>query len=182
MPLSADTEIWLLPGWQNSGPAHWQSCWEREHGDIRLEQHDWERPLRGDWIMRLEEALLESDAPVLLVAHSLGCHLVAAWAAQSGITQRVRGALLVAPPDSTRDNFPASLHSWRKPVLERLPFPAQVLASSNDPYCMLAHAQHMAQAWGAGFECVGPLGHINSESALREFELARRVLHKLEQS
>ena len=44
MSLSPDTEIWLLPGWQNSGPTHWQSHWEREHGDMRLEQHDWERP------------------------------------------------------------------------------------------------------------------------------------------
>ena len=182
MSLSSDTEIWLLPGWQNSGPAHWQSQWERQHGDMRLEQHDWERPLRGDWIMRLEETLLDSDVPVLLVAHSLGCHLVAAWASQSKITQRVRGALLVAPPDSTRENFPAALHSWRQPVLEKLPFASHVMASSNDPYCALAQAERMARAWGAGFECAGPLGHINSETGLSEFELGRRALQNLEQS
>jgi predicted alpha/beta hydrolase family esterase len=182
MTLSSDTEIWLLPGWQNSGPTHWQSCWEREHGDVRLEQHDWERPLRGDWIMRLEETLLASDSPVMLVAHSLGCHLVAAWAAQSQITHKIKGALLVAPPDSTREDFPAVLHSWRQPVLEKLPFAAHVMASSNDPYCALNIAEQMAKAWGAGFECVGPLGHINSESGLHEFEMGRSALQNLEQT
>ncbi|MBA4060613.1 MAG: alpha/beta hydrolase, partial [Verminephrobacter sp.] len=44
----------LLPGWQNSGPDHWQSRWEALHGYHRVEQHDWMRPLRGDWSARLE--------------------------------------------------------------------------------------------------------------------------------
>ncbi|WP_204314112.1 alpha/beta hydrolase, partial [Klebsiella aerogenes] len=26
--------VLLLPGWQNSGPDHWQSRWERLHGDV----------------------------------------------------------------------------------------------------------------------------------------------------
>ena len=67
-------------------------------------------------------------------------------------------------------------------MLEKLPFAAQVLASSNDPYCSLDRAQHMAQAWGAGFECLGPLGHINSESKLREFEGGRKALEVLSAS
>ena len=47
-----DPRILLLPGWQNSDPAHWQSRWEAIHGDRRVEQSDWMRPLRGDWSMR----------------------------------------------------------------------------------------------------------------------------------
>ena len=47
-----------LPGWQNSGDAHWQSRWEALHGDVRVEQSDWMWPLRGDWMMRLDEAVL----------------------------------------------------------------------------------------------------------------------------
>ena len=49
--------VLILPGWQNSGPDHWQSRWERKHGYVRVEQHDWQRPLRGDWIARLEDVL-----------------------------------------------------------------------------------------------------------------------------
>ena len=96
-PLLA-SRILILPGWQNSGPQHWQSRWERRYGYRRLEQSDWMRPLRGDWIARLEEVLLESDVPALLVAHSLGCLQIVAWAAHSRNTGLVRGALLVAPP------------------------------------------------------------------------------------
>ena len=40
--------VLTLPGWQSSGPAHWQSRWEALHGYVRVEQHDWMRPLRGD--------------------------------------------------------------------------------------------------------------------------------------
>ena len=76
--------VWLLPGWQNSDPGHWQSRWERAHGYQRVDQHDWMRPLRGDWIARLEDVLLDLDCPqpAVLVAHSLGC--IHAAAVQSG--------------------------------------------------------------------------------------------------
>ena len=73
MPTPPASRILILPGWQNSGPDHWQSRWERVHGYRRVEQSDWMCPLRGDWIARLEEVLLESDVPAVLVAHSLGC-------------------------------------------------------------------------------------------------------------
>jgi uncharacterized protein len=174
--------VWLLPGWQNSGPDHWQAHWARVYGDHVLEQHDWQTPLRGDWIMRLEDALAQQSTPVLLAAHSLGCHLVAAWAALSRQTHKVRAALLVAPPDCSRAEFPPPLHSWRQPQLQTLPFNACVLASSNDPYADLQASQHMARAWGAAWKNVGALGHINAESALACFPQARQELSKLEQT
>ena len=74
----------LLPGWQNSGPGHWQTHWEGLPGFVRVQQHDWQRPLRGDWLIQLEEAVLAAPEPVVLVAHSLGCIQVAAWAAHTG--------------------------------------------------------------------------------------------------
>ena len=46
------SNVLLLPGWQNSGEGHWQTEWERLHGYRRVEQHDWMRPLRGDWSSR----------------------------------------------------------------------------------------------------------------------------------
>ncbi|MDD2712346.1 MAG: alpha/beta hydrolase, partial [Simplicispira sp.] len=50
----------VLPGWQGSCPAHWQSRWELLHGYERVQQHDWQHPLRGDWTARLEEVVLDS--------------------------------------------------------------------------------------------------------------------------
>ena len=89
--------VLILPGWQNSGPLHWQSRWEAAHGFQRVEQHDWQRPLRGDWTARLEDVLLSLDEPAVLVAHSLGCLAVAWWAQleQPGEERNVIGALLV---------------------------------------------------------------------------------------
>ena len=51
--------ILLLPGWLGSGSEHWQRRWEALYGDTVVEQADWKTPRRGDWIVRLEEAILE---------------------------------------------------------------------------------------------------------------------------
>jgi uncharacterized protein len=225
--MSSPVSIFLLPGWLDSGPAHWQSRWEAAHPFSRVQQHDWQRPLRGDWIARLEEVVvnhiasfvgdnislsksellpqysigLQPDLPdknsatasendavpahaqrsIVLVAHSLGCHLVAAWAAASRQTSAIRGALLVAAPDLTREDLPPDLYSWRKPVLNPLPFPATCVVSSNDPFGSLAAGQSMAAAWGARCVEAGPLGHINGESGLGDWPAGQALLAQLSQ-
>ncbi len=161
--------VLILPGWQSSGPAHWQSRWEALHGYVRVEQHDWLRPLRGDWSMRLEEAVLARPEGVVLVAHSLGCLLVAAWAAHSRHTDRVRAALLVAPGDAERPELQAQLHSWSPIVRKRLPFPSLLVGSRNDPFCRFERAQALAADWGARFHDLGEAGHINADSGLGDW-------------
>jgi len=168
--------VLILPGWQGSSPEHWQSRWERLHGYTRVEQHDWMRPLRGDWIARLEDVVLSCDEPVVLVAHSLGCPHVAAWAAHSRNTHRVRAALLVAPPDVERNDLRTMLPSWSPIALGRLPFAARVLASSNDPYCSAARSRQLAAAWGAEFIPAGLHGHLNAESGLGDWPEAHDLL------
>ena len=171
--------VLVLPGWQSSGPAHWQSRWEARYGDVRVEQHDWMRPLRGDWITRLEEVLLEQPGPCVLVAHSLGCMLTAAWASVSRNTGKVVGALLVAPGDPEREELRAVLKSWSPVVMQALPFPSILLGSQNDPYCSLERAQGFAQAWGAEWVDYGPRGHINAESGLGDWPEGRSYLERL---
>jgi len=168
--------VLILPGWQGSSPEHWQSRWERLYGYTRVEQHDWMRPLRGDWIARLEDVVLSCDEPAVLVAHSLGCPHVAAWAAHSRNTHRVRAALLVAPPDVERNDLRTMLPSWSPIALGRLPFAARVLASSNDPYCSAARSRQLAAAWGAEFIPAGPHGHLNAESGLGDWPEAHDLL------
>ncbi len=173
-----DFKVLLLPGWLNSDPDHWQSRWERLHGDERVMQHDWEVPLRGDWITRLEDVVLSQpqDRPLVFAAHSLGCHLAAAWAQVSHSVHRVQGALLVAPPDIARDNMPAALHSWRKPVLATLPFAATCVVSSDDPFGSEAAGLAMAASWGAQTVKLGAKGHVNAASGLSDWPEGRRML------
>lgn len=168
-PASTGLSLLTLPGWQNSGPAHWQTRWERAQGFVRVDQDDWLWPRRGDWMARLEEVLLASCAPALLVAHSLGCHLVAAWAARSRQVARVRAALLVAPPDTERDDLPPQLHSWRPMSRKPLPFAATVVASSDDPYCAIECSRALARRWGAELVHAGARGHLNTESGLADW-------------
>ena len=171
--------ILLLPGWENSGPQHWQSLWEQQLGHVRVEQHDWMRPLRGDWIARLEEVLLGQEGPSVLVAHSLGCQLVAAWAAHSRNTHLVQAALLVAPGDVEREDIRSQLASWVPVVLQPVPFKCQLLGSHNDPYCSFERAQQFAQAWGAEFIDCGQLGHINADSGLGDWPAGQQRLQQL---
>ena len=171
--------VLILPGWQNSGPAHWQSRWEALHGYRRVDQHDWMAPRRGDWSARLEEVLLGCDEPAVLVAHSLGCLLTAAWAAHSRNTHRVKAALLVAPGDAERDDLQPVLPSWSPVVMRRLPFPSVLVGSRNDPYCTFERAQAMARAWGSRFIDLGDAGHINADSGLGDWPQGHAWLDEL---
>ncbi len=171
--------ILLLPGWQDSGPAHWQSRWEALHGDTRVQQHDWVWPKRGDWMMQLEEAVLADRRPAVLVAHSLGCQLVAAWASHSRHTARVVGALLVAPPDIERADAPPQVATWAPIARQPLPFPAIAVYSGDDPFCSAERAAQMAADWGAAGLAVGPLGHLNADSGLGDWPEGRALLRSL---
>jgi hypothetical protein len=185
-PIDADStastsrpRVLLLPGWQDSGPIHWQSRWEALHGYPRVQQDDWLWPRRGDWMARLDEVLLDDDTPAVLVAHSLGCHLVAAWAAHTQHAARVHAALLVAPPDPEREDMPPNLYNWRPIVRQRLPFASLVVASSDDPYCHLARAAEMAADWGSAWWLLGAHGHINGESNLGDWVEGHALLRSL---
>ena len=156
---------------------------------MRVEQHDWMRPLRGDWTARLEEMLLDhaqhnsgpNPQPCVLVAHSLGCLLVAAWAAHSRNTHLVKAALLVAPGDAAREELRSALTSWAPVTMQRLPFKSILLGSQNDPYCSLERAQAFASAWGAEFINYGAAGHINGESGLGDWPQGHEILMRLKE-
>lgn len=180
--------VLILPGWQGSGADHWQMRWVRTHGYHCVEQHDWDQPKRGDWVARLHEVIehtrssISPGVPLVLVAHSLGCHLVAAWhqhARSLGLAHGVVGALLVAPPDVGQEPLATLLPQWRQPVLEALPFASTVIYSSNDAYASEAASLRMAAAWGSEVRAFGHLGHINADSGLGDWECGHAELRRL---
>ena len=173
--------VLLLPGWQNSADGHWQTRWEQLHGFERLQQDDWFWPRRGDWMIRLEENLLADGRPAVLVAHSLGCHLVTAWAAHSQHTARVVGALLVAPPDLGRADRPPQLQAWAPVHRQRLPFASTAVFSSNDPFSTDEHSRALATDWGSEIAAAGPAGHLNADSGLADWPAGLALLQGLAQ-
>jgi predicted alpha/beta hydrolase family esterase len=173
------SNVLVLPGWHGSGAQHWQTLWEQRHGYRRVEQHDWLQPLRGDWVARLEDVLLSCDEPVVLVAHGLGCVLVAAWAAHSQNSHRVQAALLVAPADAEQRDLFARLRSFAPVALHKLPFPSVLVASRNDTLCAFSRARRFAFAWGSQLIDYGDAGHLNADAGLASWPEGHVLLQDL---
>jgi len=171
--------VLIVPGLNNSGEAHWQSCWQRALPNAeRVEQADWRRPDLDAWMESLAQAVARRPG-ALLAAHSLGCVLVA-HLARTHRRLPIAGALLVAPADVDREG-PAGrlLESFGPAPRRRLPFPATVVASRNDPYMSYATAEGLARAWGAALVDLGRAGHVNVESGHGPWPEGLTVLEQL---
>lgn len=178
--LPAHPHHLILPGWQGSPDLHWQSHWQRcLPGARRVEQRNWLTPRRVDWVETLDRAL--DAAPVVVVAHSLGCATLAHWAAQASPERlgRVLGALLVAPADVERPDCPAALRDFAPLPRQRLPFPSLLVASDNDPAASVPRALAMAGDWGAEAVVLPGAGHINVKSGHCRWEEGFAWLYRL---
>lgn len=173
----------ILPGLYNSGPSHWQTLWEETLPTARrVQQQSWDAPCREDWVAVLDAEIRAAASPLILVAHSLGCALTAWWSAQHGNAPhaaKVKGALLVAPPNVERQDFPEQAVGFAPMPCHVFPFRTIVVASSDDPWCPLPKAKAWAADWGAEFHDVGPFGHINSDSDLGAWPQGRHWLEEL---
>jgi predicted alpha/beta hydrolase family esterase len=170
----------ILPGLGGSGPAHWQTRWEEcLPGCTRVQQRDWDQPRLEAWLTSADEAIARAEGRVVLVAHSLACQLVAHGAGRPAWS-RVAAALLVAPADvESEAHTPPETRNFAPVAGGPLPFPAVIVASSNDPYVTLERAQQFAARWGAELVEVGALGHINAASGLGDWAEGRRLLERL---
>jgi predicted alpha/beta hydrolase family esterase len=158
----------ILPGYQNSGPNHWQTLWERNHPSfVRVQQRDWEHPLAVEWVETLERYVAQAGPQAVIVAHSLGCITVAIWAQTTKLT--LKGALLVAPPDTGAESCPEAVAGFVPIPMRRLPFPSIVVASTNDHLASVDFARDCTTAWGSRFIDAGALGHINADSGIGEW-------------
>ena len=173
----------IVPGWQGSADAHWQSHWQRSlPNSARVEQADWLNPKREDWVAELQRSIASDPRPTILIAHSLGCITVAHWAAQAPLEslQRVRAALLVAPADVERANCPSALQNFAPIPQHLLPFPSLLLGSDNDAAASAARASELARDWGSEAMVLSGVGHINVASGHQRWEQGFAYLYRLQ--
>jgi len=171
-----------VPGLNGSGPNHWQSRWEQERSDCaRAELGCWSSPRRNSWVTTLDIAIRRAPAPVVLVAHSLGCITVAWWASLLGQPPGwpVAGALLVAPPYVEAGGVDARLAGFAPVPRAALPFPSIVVASRDDPYATMDQMRDMAGGWLSEFVDIGECGHINAESGLGDWQEGQALVQRL---
>lgn len=178
----AHASVLVVCGLGGSGPEHWQTLWERSDPSFRrVEQRDWMQPELGAWRAALERQVRACESPPVLVAHSLGCALVAHWVQASG--QGVRAAFLVSPSDvDAPERTPDAVRSFSPMPLPRFPFPSLVVASTDDPRVSLERARFFAGHWGARLITVPNAGHLNAAAGVGDWPEGRRWFEALRRS
>lgn len=162
----------IVPGLRSSGPTHWQTWLEhRVSGSIRVPQRDWNDAHLPDWASRVRREIVKATGRIFIAAHSFGA--LASVQAASDHAERVAGVLLVAPADP--DRFGVGEFLPTKP----LPFPAIVVASTNDPWISLPAARRWSERWRAELVVLDGAGHINAEAGFGPWPEALILLERL---
>ena len=159
--------VLIVPGIGNSGPSHWQSIWERKFPALtRVVQRDWDHPESDLWVVELD-AYIRANESCIIVAHSLGCLVVARWTELH--RKKVAGVLMVAIPDPSAPAFPVEARGFEAVPARWHGGPLTVVSSNDDPYATPAFTGHCVSAWGAEHVNIGSAGHINSASGLGDW-------------
>ena len=165
----------FVPDWRGADAAHWQRLWAAEaQGALWFTPPDESTPHLDAWLAGLEALVLAADAPVVLVAHGLGC--IAAVHLGAEAASRIHGALLVAPTDPERR---AQLNSFGPVPYAPLPYRSVMVASSNDPGCPVRLAGAYARAWGSEFVRMQNAGHIDNDSGHGPWPLGQALFQSL---
>ena len=166
----ADITFLIVPGLRDHVEEHWQTYLAAQLAKVvtvpPLEHDKLSREAR---VQALNSTLASIEGPVVIVAHSAGCMMVAHWALRRA--RPILGALLAAPAD-VETQMPAGYptkdvladNGWTPIPRQRLPFPTLLAASSNDPLTALERARRFAQDWGSTLVELGPQGHLNPAS------------------
>lgn len=176
--MPPEPTVLVMPGYEDSGPEHWQSRWCRAHPEYRrIAGLDWNRPVRRTWVRALDAAVRAVDGSVVVVAHSLGSVTVACLGTDA--PPNLVAALLVTPCDSEQRDFPEAIRGFAPMPTGRLPFRTLVVASHDDPWMTLERAARFADAWGSELVDAGAMRHLNTESGHGPWPAGEKLLDDL---
>jgi uncharacterized protein len=187
-----EATVLIVPGLRDTVALHWQTLLE-----ARLRAAG--RPVasvppmgREDLdcaskVAAIERSAQSVEGPIVVVAHSGGCVMLAHWAQRT--RRAVLGALLATPPDFEApmpEGYP-TLDALRAggwlPVPRRpLPFRSIVAASRNDPLASSERVAELAVAWGSELVDLGEVGHLNPASGYGDWPRAEAFIDQLSAS
>ena len=181
--------VLIVPGLRDPMDAHWQTLMADRLAESGRKVR-WVPPMgRTDLDCARRVAAIEREAqavegPLILVAHSGGCVMVAHWAWQTN--RAVQGALLAAPPDFERPmpaGYPTlaelDASGWLPVPRRPLPFPSIVAASRDDPLAEYERVVELARDWGSHLADLGAVGHLNPASGFGEWPDADGFIARL---
>jgi predicted alpha/beta hydrolase family esterase len=179
--------VLIVPGLRDHVEVHWQTLlaaeWPQARSVPAMGREDLDCVRR---VQAIEAAMHDIEGPVVLVAHSGGCLMLAHWARTTAHAPRVRGALLATPPDfelPMPEGYPtlAALQAggWLPVPRERLPFRSLVATSDNDPLASREQVLELARDWGSEVLHLGEVGHLNPASGFGHWPMARALVERL---
>ncbi len=181
--------VLIVPGLRDAVAQHWQTLLEarlraagRPVASVPpMGREDLDCAARVAAIERAAQAI---EGPIVIVAHSGGCIMVAHWACST--RRAVHAALLATPPDfdtAMPEGYPtlAALDAagWLPVPREQLPFRSLVAASRNDPLGTFARVSQLAQDWGSERVDLGEVGHLNPASGYGDWPQAEAFIARL---
>jgi predicted alpha/beta hydrolase family esterase len=105
---------------------------------------------------------------VVLIAHSLGCHLVAK--SYPIIKKWTRGIFFVAPPNLDSEALRKDLSSFKSAKSEGFECVAWLIYSEDDPFASVPYSKSMGDTLRMKTFTVGKRGHINSDSNIGNWD------------
>ena len=181
--------VLIVPGLRDHVDAHWQTllgahlkaCGREVRTVPPMGRTDLDCAARVEAIEREAQSI---EGPLVLVAHSGGCVMVAHWARQ---TRRVvQGALMATPPDfeeAMPEGYPSledlRAGGWLPVPRDPLPFPSITAVSCNDPLGRHARVVELGRAWGSRLVELGEVGHLNPASGYGDWPQAHDFIARL---
>jgi len=163
-----DAPLLIVPGFNGSGPDHWQSWLQQQVStSTRVDGIAWEQPVLAQWAGRVRDVLAKAEQPVWIIAHSFGS--LASVVAAADRPEQVAQLILVAPADPARFDCmglrPENIGFDSRYTLDhalparRLQVRGLVVASRNDSWLHYDKAAAMAKQWGLALHDAGDAGH-----------------------
>ena len=181
--------ILIVPGLRDHVETHWQTLLATA---LRAQGRKvYDVPPMGREVLDcaakvavIDLAMRAIEGPVVAVAHSGGCIMLAHWAQQA--SRPVQAALLATPPDfesAMPEGYPTlaqlQANGWLPVPRGPLPFPSLVVASRNDPLGRFERVSVLASGWGSRLMDLGEVGHLNPASGYGPWPLANELVAEL---